>query len=184
MYHFHTVEQFFSCNVTNILIFHNVINIFSRSTMLEDGVHLLGAFSDIKLAQHVENAIIDVSGEGSLGWCQIFKRAKIHGEVFHSKSYGRVFRRNSHTVTYEDNQKRIKCGQIMYFLRHTPICQNACVGLCKCHREQYFAVIVNLRPQQDFQLTEADQIQRIQKQIQVMQRPRYLKILHCLDIDD
>lgn len=143
-----------------------------KSTKLENGVHLLGAFSDIKLAQHVENAIIDVSGEESLGWCQIFKRAKINGEVFHSKSHGRVFRRNSHTVTYEDNQRRIKCGQIMYFLRHTPICQNACVGLCKCDKEQYFAVIVNLQLQQDFQLTEADQIQGIQKQIQVMQRPR------------
>ena len=140
-------------------------------------MHLLGAFSDIKVAQHVENAIIDVTGEESLRWCQIFKRAKIHGEVFHSKSYGRVFRRNSHTVTYEDNQKRIKCGRIMNFLRHTPICQNSCVGLCKCHREQYFAVMVNLRPQQDFQFTEDGQIQGIQKQIQVIQRPRYLNIV-------
>lgn len=140
---------------------------------------LLGAFSDVKVAHHVENAIRDVTGEESLGHCQISKRAKIHGEVFHSKSYARVFRRNSHTVTYEDNQKRIKCGRIMSFLRHTPICQNGCVGLCKCHREQYFAVIVNLRPQQDFQFTEEAQIQGIQKQIQAMQRPRYLKILCC-----
>lgn len=70
-------------------------------------MHLLGAFSDVNVAHHVENAMRDVTGE-SLGHCQIFKRARIHGEVFHSKSYARVFRRNSHTVTYEDNQYKYK----------------------------------------------------------------------------
>ena len=115
------------------------LTLFSRTTELEERVHLLGAFSDVKVAHHVENAIRDVTGEESLGWCHIFKRAKIHGghifkrakihgEVFHSKSYGRVFRRNIHTVTYEDNQNRIKCGRIMHFLRNTLICQNGCVG--------------------------------------------------------
>ena len=122
-----------------------------------------------------------MTGEESLGWCHIFKRAKIHGEVFHSKSYDRVFRRNSHTVTYEDNQKRIQCDRIMHFLRHTPTCQNGCVGLCKCLMAQDFVVIVNLRPQQDFQFTKEAQIQGIQKQIQAMQRPSYLKICCCLD---
>ena len=41
---------------------------------------------------------------------------------------------------------------------------------------------VNLPPQQDFKFTEEAHIQGIQKQIQVMQRPRYLKLLCCLDI--
>lgn len=31
-------------------------------------MHLLGAFSDVKVEQHGENAIIDVTGKGSLGW--------------------------------------------------------------------------------------------------------------------
>ena len=43
----------------------------------------------------------------------------------------------------------------MHFLRHTPICQNGCVG--------------NSEPQQDFQFTKEAQIQRIQEQIQAMQ---------------
>lgn len=118
--------------------------------------------------EHVKNAIINCTGEESLGWCQVFKRATIHGEVFHSKSYERVF-------TYEDNHKRIACGQIQNFLGHTPICQNTCVSLCHCNREQYFAVVVNLQPHHDFQLIEKAGIQGIQKQIQVMQRPRYLE---------
>ena len=65
----------------------------SRSTKLEYGVLLLGAFSDIEITDHLKNAVLDCSGEEVLGWCQIFKRAIIiKGEVFHSKSYGRVFK--------------------------------------------------------------------------------------------
>ena len=157
-----------------------------RSRKLEDGVYLLGAFSDIKVAEHVGKGIIHCTGEESLGWCQIFKRAIIHGEVFHSKSYGRVFRRNSYTVTYEDGHKRIACGQIQNFLRHTPICQNACVGLCKCNRDQYFAVVIKLRPRENFKIFKTGGIQEIRRQIKVMQRPRYLpkirKRLCCVDI--
>ncbi|CAH3182877.1 unnamed protein product [Porites lobata] len=77
-----------------------------KSTKLEDGVHLLGAFTDFEVPETIEQHIKDFTGDLALGRCQSFKRAIIRGEVFHSKSYGRVSRRNSYTVTYEDSQKR------------------------------------------------------------------------------
>ena len=95
----------------------------SRSTKLEDGVYLLGAFSDVEVSETIEQDIKDIIGEFAPGRCQCFKRALIHGEVFHSKSYGRVSRRNSYTVTFEDSEKARKRGQIQYSLKHTPICQ-------------------------------------------------------------
>ena len=120
------------------------VNFCFWSIQLEEGVHLLGAFSEMEVTEQLKNAILNCSGEKVLGWCQAFKRVLIKVEVFHSKSYGHVFRRNSYTVTYEDNNcdHRSQCncktayGQVQHFIKHTPACQNACVALCKCNREQ------------------------------------------------
>lgn len=146
----------------------------SSSTKLEDGVYLLGAFSDLEVSETVEQDIKDNIGELALGRCQCFKRALIHGEVFHSKSYGRVSRRNSYTVTFEDSQKVRKCGQIQYFLKQTPICQQACIAFCKCNRDQDFAVIVHMEPLRGVSLFRKAGIEGIQKQLQIMQKPRYM----------
>lgn len=150
-----------------------VVWIYLRSTKLEDGVHILGAFSDLEVPKTVEKRIKDSSGDLALGRCQSFKRARIHGEVFHSKSYGRVSRRNSYTVTYEDNQKKRECGQIQYFLKHTPICQRACIAFCKCNRDQHFAIVVHMEPSRDSNLMGKSGIEGIQKQLQIMQTLRY-----------
>lgn len=146
----------------------------SSSTKLEDGVYLLGAFSDLEVSETVEQDIKDNIGELALGRCQCFKRALIHGEVFHSKSYGRVSRRNSYTVTFEDSQKVRKCGQVQYFLKHTPICQQACIAFCKCNRDQHFAAIVHMEPLRGASLFRKAGIEGIQKQLQIMQKPRYM----------
>ncbi|PFX23185.1 hypothetical protein AWC38_SpisGene12255 [Stylophora pistillata] len=116
-----------------------------KSIQLEEGVHLLGAFSAMEVTEPLRNALLNCSGEEVLGWCQAFKRVLIKGEVFHSKSYGRVYRRNSYTVTYEDNNcnhwSQCNCiktayGQVQHFIKHTPACQNGCVAICKCNPEQ------------------------------------------------
>ena len=43
-------------------------------------MHLLGAFSDVKVAHHVENAIRDVTGEESLGGARFSKEQKYMGK--------------------------------------------------------------------------------------------------------
>lgn len=136
----------------------------------------------MEVTEELKNAVLNCSGEEVLGWCQAFKRALINGEVFHSKSYGRVFRRNSYTVTYEDNHDKRACGQIQLFVKHTPVCQNACVGFCKCNREQYFAVVVKLQPQQDFQLFKNAGLERMQEHLQAMQRPRYMPFIYGVNV--
>lgn len=152
-----------------------------KSIQLEEGVHLLGAFSAMEVTEPLRNALLNCSGEEVLGWCQAFKRVLIKGEVFHSKSYGRVYRRNSYTVTYEDNNcnHRSQCnciktayGQVQHFIKHTPACKNGCVALCNCNREQYFAIVMKLQPKQDFQLFENAGIGRMREHLQAMQRPR------------
>ena len=136
----------------------------------------------MEVTEPLRNALLNCSGEEVLGWCQAFKRVLIKGEVFHSKSYGRVYRRNSYTVTYEDNNcnHRSQCnciktayGQVQHFIKHTPACQNGCVALCNCNREQYFAIVMKLQPKQDFQLFENAGIGRMREHLQAMQRPRY-----------
>ena len=159
-----------------------VVLIYLRSTKLEDGVHLLGAFSDLEVPETVAQCIKDWTGDLTLGRCQSFKRALIHGEVFHSKSYGRVSRRNSYTVTYEDNQKKTECGQIQYFLKHTPICQRGCIAFCKCNRDQHFAIVVHMGPLRDSNLIGKAGIEGIQKQLQIMQKPRYMNNSNVLSV--
>lgn len=60
-------------------------------------IYLLGAYSETEVTGDLMKAILNCSGEEDLAWCQTFKRALVNGEVYHSKSYGRVFRRNSYS---------------------------------------------------------------------------------------
>lgn len=76
----------------------------------EDGVYFFGVFFDLEVLEIVEQDIKDNIGELVLGRCQCFKRVFIYGEVFYFKLYGRVFRRNSYIVIFEDSQKVRKCG--------------------------------------------------------------------------
>ena len=60
-------------------------------------IYLLGAYSETEVTGDLMKAILNCSGAEDLAWCQTFKRALVNGEVYHSKSYGRVFRRNSYS---------------------------------------------------------------------------------------
>ena len=53
-------------------------------------IYLLGAYSETEVTGDLMKAILNCSGEEDLAWCQTFKRALVNGEVYHSKSYGRV----------------------------------------------------------------------------------------------
>lgn len=73
-----------------------------------------------------------------------FKRALIHGRVFHSKSYGRVLQRNSYTVMFKEEDS-VAYGQIECFAKvRQTCCQCSVTTICSCSSWMYLAVVNRL----------------------------------------
>ena len=65
--------------------------------------------------------MVQVLGTTPFGTVKKFNRIKIGRQVFHSKAYGRVSKRNSYTVLYEKQAKQVDLyGQVQFFLLHQP----------------------------------------------------------------
>ena len=79
-------------------------------------------------------------------WCTsyFFKRALIHGRVFHSKSYCRAQRRNSYIVMFK-GEGSVGYGQIECFTKiRQSCCQCPVVSVCSCSSWMYVAVVNRL----------------------------------------
>ena len=73
-----------------------------------------------------------------------FKRALIHGRVFHSKSYGRAQQRNSYTVMFKE-EGSVGYGQIECFIKvRQSCCQCPVASICSCSSWMYLAVVNRL----------------------------------------
>ena len=69
-----------------------------------------------------------------------FKRALIHGRVFHSKSYDRAQQRNSYTVMFKE-EGSVGYGQIECFVKvRQSCCHCPVVSICSCSSWMYLAV--------------------------------------------
>ena len=128
-----------------------------RLTPIGKDIFKLGAANRCKLAGNVKAKLIQVLGSTPLGTVKKFTRVKIGKEVFHSKAYSRVSKRNSYTVAYKEKGDQAESfGQVQFFLLHQPPCVHGPLHVCQLCKEKAFAVIWRLEPERAVQFTDQE----------------------------
>ena len=132
----------------------------------------LGASSRSTLAENIKGKLVQSLGMTPFGMVKTFNRTKIGRQVFHSKSYSRVSKRNSYTVVYKEKADQgDSYGQIQFFLLHQPPCTHGPLHTCQLCRGTPFAVIWKLEPDQSVQLADCESEITL-RDIQAVKLPR------------
>ena len=100
-------------SLSNFLVI--VLHFRSNRTPLKEGYYAIGAIKSNVLNDVYEDDLLAVLGLESLCTVQYFTRLQAGSQVYHSRMYKRVSKRNSYTVAYRKGRS-IVYGQIeMYF---------------------------------------------------------------------
>ena len=99
------------------------------------------------LALNIKPKLVQSLGMMPFAMVKKFSRIKIERQVFHSKAYSRVSKRNSFTVVYKEKADQFESyGQIQFFLLHQPPCSHRPLHPCQLCEGTPFAVIWKLEP--------------------------------------
>lgn len=132
----------------------------------------MGAASNCTLAENIKANLVEVLGETPFGTVKKFSRIKIERQVFHSKAYSRVSKRNSYTVAYRERMDQPESfGQIQFFLLHRPPCTHQLPHFCQLCKETPFAVIYRLEPEETVQFADCESEITL-NHIQAVKKPR------------
>jgi len=144
----------------------------SKSTPIGQNIFKLGAASKCTLAENVKNKLIQVLGLTPFGTVKKFNRIKIGRQVFHSKAYSRVYKRNSYTVVFKESGDQLESyGQIQFYLLHQPPCSHPPFHTCACCKATPFAVIWRLEPEGSVQFADCESDITL-NHIQAVKKPR------------
>ena len=146
------------CN-THIIVFERWLCVLPQCKALVLAVHSRETRNDSNETRRVSRETRRLSRE-------------IGRQVFHSKAYSRVSKRNSYTVAYRERVDQPESfGQIQFFLLHQPPCRHWLSNVCQLCKETPFAVICRLEPEQTIQLADCES-QITLKHIQAVRKPR------------
>ena len=89
------------------------------------------------------------------GTVKKFSRIKIGTQVFHSKAYSQVSKRNGFTVLYKEEADQFESyGQIQFFLLDQPPCSHRPLHPCQLCEGTPFGVIWKLEPEPAVQFAD------------------------------
>lgn len=121
------------------------------------------------MALNIKAKLVQSLGMTPFGTVKKFSRIKIGRQVFHSKAYSRVSKRNSFTVVYQEEADQFESyGQIQFFLLHQPPCS---------HRPSHTPVnsvrehLLKLEPEPSVQFADSESEMTLNN-IQAVKKPR------------
>ncbi|XP_071795450.1 uncharacterized protein [Asterias amurensis] len=124
-------------------------------TEIQEGIYIVGSFTDPNTCNYEEYFPVLFKQFGNIRHVKYFKRVSIRGNVFHSKSYMAVKKRNSYTVLYRNNESN-ECGLICTYVTFIQQCQKPsyCSAKCFCKVPLYFAIVEQLKKNFAFQFID------------------------------